>query len=202
MAGGAEAGGAEAGGAEAGGAEAGGAVGEADSEAAVPPPYLATDPLTGRQVRLPGHRATDVFEAHFSSGERAFARRRNEPLPALRWLLRVRLGVWSAIVACLVALVAVLHVVGAELVFTTVVTLGCLGLAGVTLLVAWDAARLRATWGAAAVTWSAGAREGAMGRNKVESGDSIELDGSNVEPTRRWRDLASDTPVAGFGEFR
>ena len=172
----------------AGGAEAGGAVGEADSEAAASPPYLATDPLTGQQVRLPSRRATDVFEAHFSSGERAFARRRNEPLPALRWLLRVRLSVWSAIVACLVALVAVLHVVGAELVFTTVVTLGCLGLAGVTLLVAWDAARLRATWGAPAAAWSAGAREGAMG---------LELDGSDVKPTRRWRELASSDSRLG-----
>ena len=126
-------------------------------EAAAPPPppsHVATDPLTGRPIRLPRHGPSGIFLRHFSNWERRRVRAQRAPLTALRRLLLLRLGGGLLLLLLLLALMASAFLAGAEMVFTTAVTLGCLGLAGVVVLLAWDGARLRATWHAPPVAWS------------------------------------------------
>ena len=174
---------ARASGAQADPACSGGARGETVATA----PQLATDPLTGRLVRLPDHGAVEVFLQHFSSSERSYALRQSGPLRALRRLMLARLGTWLGLVLLQATVMAVLSAAGGkyEMVFTTVVTLGCLGLAGLAVLLAWDAARLRATWHAPSVAWST-----------LEGDDELHASRPQSESRAREAVLAFDTDGA------
>ena len=64
----------------------------------------------------------------------------------MRRLLLGRLLVWGVGSALLLAGMVGLQLAGEAEAFTTVVTLGCLALAGVFVLVAWDGRRLHLTY--------------------------------------------------------
>ena len=112
-----------------------------------------TDPLTKQEVHV--MKTDEHFLEHFSKSERARARNATDFVRSLRAGLRARLATWLLLVAMLLAGVIVLKALGEEVAFNTVVTLGCLALAGVFVLIGWDGARLRATYNSKIVDLSA-----------------------------------------------
>jgi MFS family permease len=116
---------------------------EAAAEAGEAPPTI-TDPLTGKEVEV---KTDEFFLDHFSASELSRARKAtNGLLGALRTAVVARLVLWGLLIVLLLAGVIALKVSGEEMAFNTLVTLGCLVLAGVFVLIGWDGTRLHLTY--------------------------------------------------------
>ena len=153
--------------------------------------YAYTDPLTGKQGRLAERSARDYVQLSFSARERRAAAAR---LPAMRRLLDGRPLVWGAGAALPLPGMAAPQLAGEAEAFTTVVTLGCLALAGVFVLVAWDGRRLHLTYHCApdALADIPGSSEAAEPRDgKNEGGTSEERSSATSEARSEASDLSS-----------